>query len=252
MVTRDSGFRMLRTADVTLGYKTVALALLGGIFIGVAFGFVQHQRGETSVQQSYGQSEIEWYRGEARAAKEALARVNTRLKMLKDTFLDAHPNQEEALALLEDMEKRVGSGGSPVVSTDLYEASPMGVASQECAQGLSHLPVADDGSALAAKLAEVAINNEVLVAVSNKNLAAPGFMLDMWIRSVQASGVKNFLVMCLDDETEHFVTSLGAPAVNMKEIIPQVRRPTLTTPLNLPTDQPLLSSLLSSVGFLVA
>ena len=168
------------------------------------------------------------------------------------TFLDAHPNQEEALALLEDMEKRVGSGGSPVVSTDLYEASPMGVASQECAQGLSHLPVADDGSALAAKLAEVAINNEVLVAVSNKNLAAPGFMLDMWIRSVQASGVKNFLVMCLDDETEHFVTSLGAPAVNMKEIIPQVRRPTLTTPLNLPTDQPLLSSLLSSVGFLVA
>ena len=140
MVTRD--FRMLRAADVTLGYKTVALALLGGIFIGVAFGFVQHQRGETSVQ-SYGQSEIDWYRGEARAAKEALARVNTRLKMLKDTFLDAHPNQEEALALLEDMEKKVGSGGSIVVSTDLYEAPPIGVAPQECAQGLSHLPVAE-------------------------------------------------------------------------------------------------------------
>jgi len=50
------------------------------------------------------------------------------------------------------------------------------------------LPVVDDSSDLAAKLREVSINNEILVAVSNKNLAASGFMLDMWIRSVQARG----------------------------------------------------------------
>lgn len=48
------------------------------------------------------------------------------------------------------------------------------------------MPVVDDSSDLAAKLREVSINNEILVAVSNKNLAASGFMLDMWIRSVQA------------------------------------------------------------------
>ena len=41
------------------------------------------------------------------------------------------------------------------------------------------MPVVDDSSDLAAKLREVSINNEILVAVSNKNLAAPGFMLDI-------------------------------------------------------------------------
>ena len=34
--------------------------------------------------------------------------------------------------------------------------------------------------------------------------------------------MRNYLVMCLDDETERFVQSLGAPAFNMKEIIPKV------------------------------
>ena len=56
----------------------------------------------------------------------------------------------------------------------------------DAACGPDALPVVDDSSDLAAKLREVSINNEILVAVSNKNLAAPGFMLDMWIRSVQA------------------------------------------------------------------
>lgn len=38
-------------------------------------------------------------------------------------------------------------------------------------------------------LAQVAINDEVLVAVSNQHLAHKGGMLDLWMRNVRARGM---------------------------------------------------------------
>lgn len=62
---------------------------------------------------------------------------------------------------------------------------------------------------------QVAINNEVLMAVSNANLANPGGMLEMWVRNVRAAGVHNAMVVALDDETQRQLTAWGFPSFRM-------------------------------------
>ena len=54
-------------------------------------------------------------------------------------------------------------------------------------------------AALEAVLEKVAINREVLVAVSDVNPLRGG-MLKLWIDGVLRAGVKNYLIVTLDDE----------------------------------------------------
>ena len=49
---------------------------------------------------------------------------------------------------------------------------------------------------------QVAKNNEVMVAISNRNLAGRGNMLDLWMRNVKRAGVTNAFVVALDEETK--------------------------------------------------
>ena len=216
-----------------LGQRTVILALLLGIILGAFLGFLRNQSRSRSLQ---GQEQLA---SEVVVARQALSRVNARLSMLKDAFIDSHDNKEDAYALLEAMERRLEGGGggeiAGLIGSDSRVSKAAGVVNSQPIStvgvsemlsrvvgdsSLANLPVVNDDSPLSKKLKEVAINNEILVAVSNKNLAAPGFMLDMWIKSCQASGVKNYMVICLDDETERFVRSQNAPAYNMKDVIP--------------------------------
>lgn len=76
---------------------------------------------------------------------------------------------------------------------------------------------------LAAFLKKVAINNEVLVAVSNKNYAWPGGMLEVWMRNVKKAGVKNAMVLALDDETKANVEKFGMQAFRMDIEVRQLR-----------------------------
>lgn len=63
--------------------------------------------------------------------------------------------------------------------------------------------------------AQVAINNEVLAAMSNINYARPGGMLDTWMEGVKRCGVKNAMVIALDAETKKNAESFGIPAFEM-------------------------------------
>ena len=116
-----------------------------------------------------------------------------------------------------DVIARSGSRADAVTDDALLAS-----AFEDCRDGGVHevLPVRDDGSELSTKLKALAIDRDVLVAVSNKNLAAPGYMLEMWVRSVQRAGVTNYLVVALDGETARFLDGLGAPNINMEDIIP--------------------------------
>ena len=60
---------------------------------------------------------------------------------------------------------------------------------------------------------QVAIKNEVLVAISNRNYAGPGNMLATWMDNVKRAGVSNALVVALDKETKAHVTQAGLPAI---------------------------------------
>jgi hypothetical protein len=59
---------------------------------------------------------------------------------------------------------------------------------------------------------QVAINNEVLAAMSNINYAMPGGMLDTWMEGVQRAGVKNAMVIALDAQTKANAEAKGITA----------------------------------------
>ncbi|CAL5218343.1 g3 [Coccomyxa viridis] len=65
---------------------------------------------------------------------------------------------------------------------------------------------------LAAILRKVAIDNEVMVAISNSNYAMPGGMLDTWMEGVKRANVTNAMVIALDRETKDHAESMGVPA----------------------------------------
>lgn len=77
---------------------------------------------------------------------------------------------------------------------------------------------------LATFLEKVAIDNEVLVAVSNINYAQKGGMLDVWMDGVKRAKVKNAMVVALDDETKKNVEERGLPAFRMTLEIPESQK----------------------------
>eukprot|EP00892_Ulva_mutabilis_P003675 jgi/Ulvmu1/167/UM001_0171.1 len=68
---------------------------------------------------------------------------------------------------------------------------------------------------LAAILRRISIKDEVAVAVSNRHLAADGFMLEAWCKGMQRAGVTNHLVVALDDVTQTQVEKFGSTAVRV-------------------------------------
>ncbi|PRW58051.1 glycosyltransferase CAZy family GT77 [Chlorella sorokiniana] len=77
---------------------------------------------------------------------------------------------------------------------------------------------------LAEFLKKVAINNEVLVAVSNKNYAWPGGMLSVWAENAKRAGVKNMMVVALDEDTKTNAEGFGLPAFRMDIAIPDSQK----------------------------
>lgn len=77
---------------------------------------------------------------------------------------------------------------------------------------------------LAEVLRKVAVDDEVLVAVSNINYAGKGGMLDLWMDGVKRAGVKNALVVALDDATKHNVEERGFDAFRMDMEIPDSQK----------------------------
>ena len=63
--------------------------------------------------------------------------------------------------------------------------------------------------------AQVAIDGEVLAAMSNINYATPGGMLDTWMEGVKRCAVKNAMVIALDAMTKVNAEKFGVPAFEM-------------------------------------
>lgn len=71
---------------------------------------------------------------------------------------------------------------------------------------------------------QVAINNEVMIAICDMNYAMPNGMLSTWIESVISAGVKNAMVIALDAHTKARAEAQGLAAFEM--------HPTVSQPLN--------------------
>lgn len=53
------------------------------------------------------------------------------------------------------------------------------------------------------------------MAISNRNYAGKGSMLDIWIRNVKRSNVTNAMVVALDEETQKFADAEEIPSLVM-------------------------------------
>lgn len=63
-------------------------------------------------------------------------------------------------------------------------------------------------------LKRIAINREVVAAVSNSYTISPdgsGGMLRMWIDGMRRAGVKNYMVICIDDQVAEIMKRLDVP-----------------------------------------
>lgn len=63
-------------------------------------------------------------------------------------------------------------------------------------------------------LQRIAINQEVVAAVSNAYTISPdgnSGMLKMWIDGMRQAGVTNFMVICIDDQVMHVMQRLNVP-----------------------------------------
>ncbi|XP_020600284.1 arabinosyltransferase RRA3-like [Phalaenopsis equestris] len=61
---------------------------------------------------------------------------------------------------------------------------------------------------LAIILEKIAIKKEIIVALANSNVRE---MLEVWFQNIKRVGISNYIVVALDDETEHFCKSKDVP-----------------------------------------
>ena len=76
-------------------------------------------------------------------------------------------------------------------------------------------------------IVQVAINNEVMIAISDMNYATPNGMLTTWIENVKLAGVKNAMVVALDAQTKARAEAQGLAAFEMHLTVSCTSRPLL-------------------------
>ncbi|KAJ4791506.1 Glycosyltransferase [Rhynchospora pubera] len=89
----------------------------------------------------------------------------------------------------------------------LYKAGPFGTV-----KGLRKNPVVMSDESVNPRLGkflqQVAINNELIVALANSNMQR---MLELWFTSIKQVGIKNYLVVALDDNIERLCKEKDVP-----------------------------------------
>ena len=74
---------------------------------------------------------------------------------------------------------------------------------------------------------QVAVNNEVMIAISDMNYAMPNGMLTTWIECVKLAGVKNAMVIALDAHTKARAEAQGLAAFEMHLTVSHTSEPLL-------------------------
>eukprot|EP00246_Nothoceros_aenigmaticus_P017153 TRINITY_DN817_c0_g1_i1.p1 TRINITY_DN817_c0_g1~~TRINITY_DN817_c0_g1_i1.p1 ORF type:complete len:427 (+),score=85.07 TRINITY_DN817_c0_g1_i1:161-1441(+) len=108
------------------------------------------------------------------------------------------------------------------VEAQLKGALPPGgkIGAQGTVRGLRTWPLVEPDESvnpeLASILKDVALNNEVIVGICDSNVKA---MVQVWFQSIQRVGVKNFMVVALDDTMAEFAKEHNVPFYRRDAII---------------------------------
>lgn len=168
---------------------------------------------EADTERTKIQSQIKDMSGSVLEAKEAK-------KKAEDLAFTAKQTSEKSAARIKSLEDQLHEMETELKkSKDQAELLTAMGAEKGVDRHTPWLPSAERDAQdpeLAPILKKVAKGNELIVAISNKNYANPGGMLDSWIRTVTRAGVTNALVVALDEETKKHAESQGMTAIIMK------------------------------------
>lgn len=205
-----------KRAEITISKRK---ALIFVCFLGFAFGaciaLIQTDR----IPRGAGGSSLAAIQSSGTTEEKWLEDIHRLEKKVQELSKERDEALEKAAAQTEALEKQIS------------DAQSMSSAGQEKGKCIGRHTVWTPSAKknkkdpeLAAFLEKVAINNEVLVAVSNINYAQKGGMLDVWMDGVKRAKVQNAMVVALDDETKKNVEERGLPAFRMTLEIPKSQK----------------------------
>ncbi|XP_078441721.1 arabinosyltransferase RRA2-like [Wolffia australiana] len=195
------------SASWTRGSR-IGAAIVVGVLVGCVFallypdGFFSANSGagrqiiSSKKASSYGDSteKVDSLKSELAAAMENNAKLK---KQIRDLIL----------TLKQDEQRKDGGESQDFVLTNSPKAGRFGTV-----KALRTSPTLEPDESVNPRLAKllekIAIRRELIVALANANVRE---MLTVWFENIKKVGIKNYLVVALDDETEAFCTSNGVP-----------------------------------------
>ncbi|KAK9817003.1 hypothetical protein WJX72_008113 [[Myrmecia] bisecta] len=164
---------------------------------------VKSQLSELERQRSLATTQadvIKQERDSIRRAAEQIREKATKIAAQRDAALQEVAAAQKQITQLQHSKKRFLAAPMDTDRHTVWKPSPM--RDQKDPQ-------------LASVLRKVAVNNEVLVAISDKNYAGANGMLQTWIENVQKAGVSNAMVVALDAATKQAAEHLHIAAHQM-------------------------------------
>ncbi|XAR72833.1 Fucosylgalactoside 3-alpha-galactosyltransferase [Bertholletia excelsa] len=206
MGRRDGPLR--RTSSYSISGSRIVAAVGVGIALGCVLAFLyplglpissqSHEVAKSVVQVSSSSCEsadrVNMLKSKFIAVSEKNAELKKQIRELTEKLQLAEQGKDHA-------QKQV------LVLGDQQKAGPFGTV-----KGLRTNPtVLRDESVnprLAKTLEKVAVNNELIVAVANSNVKE---MLEVWFDNIKKVGIRNYLVVALDEEIDNFCKSKDVP-----------------------------------------
>lgn len=200
------------------------LALVAGIIFGLVVAFLNINRSSTN-SISAATTAATSLESEADALQQKVFDLSSQLQEAKSERDAARRQLADQVQLQKDLEAKLAEQQTALDTTTNYAVlNTSGECPDRHTPWIPSLERDKTNPGLAKFLRKVAINNEVLVAVSNRNYAWPGGMLELWMKSVKAAGVKNAMVVALDDDTKKNVEAFGFPAYRLDMAIPESQK----------------------------
>ena len=200
----------------------VVLALVAGIIFGLIVALLNVSRSPTNITNA-ATSAAASLENEADALHQKVFDLTSQLQEAKSERDAARRQLADQVQLQKDLEARLDTQQDTAITT----TKSISTSEEYPDRHTPWLPSAERDKShpgLAKFLRKIAINKEVLVAVSNRNYAWPGGLLELWMKSVQLSGVKNAMVVALDDDTKTNVEAFGFPAYRLDMEIPDSQK----------------------------
>ena len=197
----------IRRHDAASKRNPIVLALLAGVFFGLIVAVLHLSR-----------TPPERLTGAASSLQEEADALQQQIDDLSSQLREA---KKERDAARRDLAQHISSTATATATAG---------SNQEACTADRHTPWKPSAERdklhpeLGAFLRKVAVNNEVLVAVSNKNYAWPGGMLELWMKGTKRAGVKNAMVVALDDDTKTNVEKFGLPSHRLDMAIPESQK----------------------------